>query len=726
MAGLITISEDNRIALSNRFFSYVMDVTSEGLLRHVYYGAPLKSPLKLNPIRHRVPRGATSNFEGVRDFNLNELPQEYPLFGRSDYRYPAFHGINKDGNSVFSLTYKSHRIVTEKPRLLEMPSARGDGSETLLVTLEDARQNISVDLIYTIYADYGVLARSAKISNSGTHQVQLNNVASTALDIPPGDYEILHLHGSWAREFNAQRLEAPKGRFVIDSARGTSSAAHNPFMAVMQKGTSEDYGRVYGTSLVYSGNFSISLETGEFDDVRVLAGINPFNFNWNLQPGESFETPEALHVYAGNGLRGMSHIWHDFIRDKISPKRFRQAARPTYLNTWEAAYFDIDENKVLQMADKAKEIGVDMLVLDDGWFEGRRDDTTSLGDWSADKERFPSGIPALAQKVKARGLKFGLWFEPEMVSPKSALLEKHPDWALHVPGRKPSLGRNQLTLDLSRREVTDYVFGQLDHILSCGHIDYVKWDMNRNMTEAGSAGWSNHQQSEVAHRYILGLYDLLRRLTEKYPDILFENCASGGNRFDLGMLSFMPQGWISDMCDPVGRLAIINGASYIYPLDVMSAYIGPSPNHQNGRISSVQSRYLAGVFCAGQGVSLGPKDIEADNEDISRFMDFAKITSGDRLGGRFDRLMKTDNHVCWQFTNRDENKVYLAYYRILAAPNMPQARVCLAGLDPAATYRAENNLAHHGDALMHNGFALPSTEIGDFTSHLFVFTKAAS
>lgn len=421
----------------------------------------------------------------------------------------------------------------------------------------------------------------------------------------------------------------------------------------------------------------------------------------------------------------MSHMWHDFIRDKISPPRFRHIPRPTYLNTWEAAYFGVSEDKVLRIADKAAEIGVDMLVLDDGWFEGRNDDTSSLGDWHADKKRFPSGLPALAAKVKAKGLKFGIWVEPEMVNPESKLYKKHPDWALHVPGRKPSLGRNQLTLDLSREEVSQYIFEQIDNILSCGDIDYVKWDMNRNMTEVGSAGWPTYQQREVPHRYILGLYKLLGRLTAKYPDILFENCASGGNRFDLGMLSFMPQGWISDMCDPIGRLQIINGASLVYPLDTMAAYIGPSPNHQNGRISSIKSRFIAGAFCAARGVSLNESAIDADNDDIKHFMSFAKETAADFVGGRFDRLTEKPNEICWQYTSRDHSTVYLVYFHILAAPNLPIGHVRLAGLNPNVIYKLDGGMEYQGDVLMQNGLSLPSTDMGDFASHLYILKKVS-
>lgn len=733
---MITISHENVFALSNAKFSYVFRVSPEGILEHLHYGGALSNPLNV-PVHHvRTQRELMSYYQGEPFYSLLDTPQEFPCFGTSDYRFPAFHGRNSDGNTVYDLKYVGHKVKTKKPRLKHLPSARGGKSETLIVKLRDTLHKLDVDLFYTIYENHGVLVRSAKFKNHGAKPLQLQHVFSSSIDLPPGDYDLLHLHGAWGRELSEERLNVPKGRFVIESARGASSAAHHPFVAVMEKGATETHGRVYATSLIYSGNFAINIEKNEFENVRVLAGINPFNFQWKLKRGKSFHAPESLHVYSGNGLREMSHIWHDFIREKISPPKFKNKTRPTYLNTWEAAYFDVDEDKVLELADEAVSIGVDMLVLDDGWFEGRRDDTSSLGDWVADKARFPSGIPALAKKVKAKGLKFGIWFEPEMVNPKSMLFEKHPDWVLSVPGRKASLGRNQLTLDLSRAEVVDYIYDQIDAILSCGDIDYVKWDMNRNMTEVGSSDLPKNRQREVSHRYMVGLYSLLKRLTKAYPDILFENCASGGNRCDLGMLSFMPQGWTSDMCDPIGRLSIINGLSYIYPLDTSAAYIGPSPNHQNGRVSSLKTRFLAGAFCAAKGVSLSEAEIATDTDEIKNYMQQAKAMAPHMVGGRYDRIINTDNEVCWQYTTRDEKIVYLVYFHILAAPNLPFKRAYMAGLDSAAIYELEEDgTPYYGDVLMRSGMPLPYVttghvnddvrymDKGDFSSHLFVFHK---
>lgn len=723
---MINISDDQRFALSNRFYSYVFSVTPEGLLEHYYFGRTLSEPLKVVPEFRRVQNGLTSNFEGIENLNLNRMPQEYPTFGRSDYRYPAFHGMNADGNSVFSFLYKSHQVTKHKPVLDGLPSARGGKSETLIVTLEDPLHKILIYLFYTVYKDYGVLTRSAKIENNSNSNIQLSHAFSSSLDIPPDDYEVLHLHGSWAREFSEERIKVPNGRFVIESSRGTSSSAHSPFAAIMEKGATETHGQVYAATLIYSGNFAISVETGEFEDVRCQIGINPSNFGWKLKAGSAFFTPEALHVYTPNGLGDMSHIWHSFIRDKISPPAFHRHPRPTYLNTWEATYFDVNEKSVLKLADQANDMGVEMLVLDDGWFQGREDDRTSLGDWTADTDRFPSGIPALAGKVQDKGLKFGLWFEPEMVSPKSQLFEKHPDWTLHVPGRKSSLGRNQLTLDLTRHEVRDYIFTKLDKLLSCGNIGYVKWDMNRNMTEVGSATLPKDQQGEVSHRYILGLYELLARLTEKYPHILFENCASGGNRFDLGMLHFMAQTWTSDMCDPIARLDIINGASYLFPLDVMATYIGPSPNHQNGRVSSLKTRFLAGMFCASRGLSLNENDLNIHETELQSYMSLARSISADILGGRFYRLIKTNNDVCWQYTSQNSNKIYLVHFQILSGVNQPFKFVKLNNLDLKASYLCnESKTTFRGDSLMYRGFSLDfeQEKKTDFLSKLYTLEK---
>lgn len=705
----ILVQNNRNFALSNRYFSYVMSVTDSGLLRQKYYGPPLSNPWEVLDVNPKLPRELSSSFEGISNLNLNEALMEYPTYGRSDYRLPAFHGQNNDGNAIFSFQYKSHQILSEKPKLKALPSADGEDSVTLEIYLEDPLWNLEIALRYTLYENYGVLAKSARYLNKSDQPISLQRLASSVLGLPANNYDLLHFYGTWSREFNEERIAMPTGRFIIDSSRGSSSAAHSPFMAVMEKGASEDHGFVYATTLVYSGNFAISAEKGEFDDVRIITGINPFDFRWKLEAGQSFETPEALHVFSDMGLAQMSHQWHQFIRERISPSRFRNVNRPSFLNTWEACYFDVNAEKVLDLADRAVDLGIEMLVLDDGWFKGRNDDTSSLGDWVADEKKFPLGIAQLAKDVQKRGIKFGLWFEPEMVNPESDLYRNHPEWILHVPGRKSSLGRNQLTLDLSQQIVKDYLFDKINAILSCGDIDYVKWDMNRCMTEIGSIHLPADQQGEVAHRYILGLYELLERLTKRFPEVLFENCASGGNRFDLGMLSYFPQTWTSDMCDPIGRLDIVNGASHLFPNDVMAAYIGPSPNHQNGRVSSVMARYLAGIFCGSRGISLNVSELEKNELDqVRACIAQTNATSNEMLGGKFYRLFKEQNKLCWQYLTADSSKTYLLYFNILSAPNLSIPRVRLKGLNAKGKYYLkQEDVAFSGDTLMNVGFELP-------------------
>lgn len=737
MKELINVSSDLVFSLTNSRISYVFQVSKEGILEHLHFGGRVNSDaLAAGP--RRAFRATTLEFQGVKDYNLSAIPQEYSLFGTSDVRHPSLHVINSAGNSTNTLLYHSHEVLSDKPALQGLPSARGvdGGSETLRVRLKDEVSLIEVDLFYTIYQDYDLIARSNVVRNIGHEAIQLNTALSSSIDLPPNDYEFMHFKGTWSRELNEHRMPVAAGKFVISSAAGTSSNLHNPFAVIMEAGASEASGNVIGTALVYSGNFAITVEQGEFDDVRISAGINPFNFNWQLNPGESFATPESLQVFSAQGLNGMSQVWHRFVKNQISPTQHSDAIRPTYLNSWEAAYFDINEQLVSDLADKAKAIGLEMLVVDDGWFEGRNDDHTSLGDWFSDKQKFPNGIAAAAAQVKKKGLKFGLWFEPEMVNEQSQLFESHPDWVIHVPGRVRSTGRQQLILDLSRAEVVAYLFERIDSFLGCGDIDYVKWDMNRVMSEVGSAGLAPNQQLETPHRYMLGVYDLVGRLVAKHPNVLFENCASGGNRFDLGMLNYMAQSWLSDMSEPIGRLPIVNSASYLYPPSIMASYIGPVPGHQNNRQVSIKTRAEVGFFCAARGLSLNIVDIERDQQQLCEVVELYKATAHDVVNGSFYRLRNTDNEVCWQLSSSDGNTIYVGYFHILSAPNLPYRRVKLVALDDAANYSiAGSDKRYAGNALMNMGLDLPYVhamqfsnsedymDTGDFSSRLFVFEK---
>ena len=746
MPTLIQVTADNVFALSNSRISYLMRVSPEGILEHLHFGATISNPETFNAHHKRVMRSLSPEFQDTHRYSLSDVPQEFPVFGTSDYRQPALHARNVNGNSIFDFRYRKNSILKTKPKLEGLPSARQGNSETLEIELHDDVHNVSVLLYYTIYSDYDVVTRSAKIINHSANELKLEQVFSTCLDLPQEDYEVLHFGGSWAREFGEHRNALPYGRFSIESARGTSSAQHHPFVAIIEPSTTETQGQVVATALVYSGNFSINIERNEYNDVRVLAGINPFNFAWTLKSTESFTTPEVVHVYSNQGLDSMSQTFHGFIQNNMSPERFAHEPRPSYLNTWEAAYFDITEEKVFELAKLTKSLDLEMLVVDDGWFEGRTDDRRSLGDWTPDKKRFSSGIPALAKKVKDLGLKFGIWFEPEMTNADSQLFRDHPDWILHVPNRKSSTGRNQLTLDFSRPEVVDNIFQKMDTVFSCGLIDYVKWDMNRTFTELGSAGLPANQQGEVAHRYMLGLYSLVSRLTEKYPDIFFENCASGGNRHDLGMLSYMNQSWVSDMSDPIGRLAIQNGASHIFPLSTYTSYLCPVPNHQNGRVTSLQTRFNVAFFCGNRGLSMSIDDIEKDKDDIKQYIQQFKATANDAVNGAFHRLYYTQNQVCWQLSSADEKTLYIGYFVVLGEPNMKFKRAYLRNLDSDAMYKLQDSeRLYSGSQLMHAGLDLPYVSVtqdalaspsrvgdeqglqvldgGDFVSSLLVLEK---
>ncbi len=740
MTAHIRVSSDSSavrvFTLSNSSISYIFRVSPEGLLEHLHFGGRVEASSHYPSVPKRLHRGCVLEFQDSKHYNLSDVPQEYPVFGTSDNRLPALHIINADGNSTQVFTYESYEISSEKPALEGLPSARGGNSQSLCITLVDAVSKLRLELCYTIYDDHNVIARSSRIVNVGSERVTISRAMSSCLDLPAADYDLLHMRGTWARELNQDRSPVPKGRFVIESATGASGNVHNPFIAVMDKDTTEWHGRVFATAFVYSGNFAINVEKGEFDAVRVTTGINPFNFQWHLDAGESFSTPESLQVFSEAGLNGMSQTWHSFIKNKISPERFSGRARPTYLNSWEAAYFDINEDKVLELADRTKALGLQMLVVDDGWFEGRDDDTSSLGDWYSDKQKFPNGIESVAAKVKEKGLKFGLWYEPEMVNPESQLYRSHPDWIIGVPNRISSKGRNQLVLDLSRDDVQEYLFERIDSVLSSGNIDYVKWDMNRTMSEIGSSGLSADRQLETPHRYILGLYKLLNKIVSKHPQVLFENCASGGNRFDLGMLHFMSQSWVSDMSEPIGRLPIMNGASHLFPPCVTASYICPVPSHLNGRQVSLKTRAEVGFFCAARGLSLNAEDVDKDFEALQHYARLYKDTADDVVNGQFYRVQYDDNEVVWQLNSADGNTVYLGYFHILSAANLPFRKTRLVDLQANAQYHLEDSdFSFGGDALMNMGLDMPYVcamqpdeadylEMGDFASRLFVFKKA--
>lgn len=715
--------------LQSRNTSYLIQLV-HGYPAHAYFGARLRHDSNLEGLVTFQERASFSPNPVPEDksISLDSLPQEYPQYGTSDFRSPAYQVRLANGARATELTYRSHQIIPGKPALAGLPAVyaeRESEAETLELELEDRVFGLTVVLSYTVFADFDAIARSARFSNGSGDPIRLERALSASVDFPDASYDALYLSGAWARERHVQRRRLAPGVTGISSRRGSSSHQQNPFLALLRPDATEQQGEVYGFSLVYSGNFTAEAEVEQFGTTRVSIGINPFDFNWKLEPGETFQTPEAVLVYSAEGLGGMSRTYHRLYRTRLCRGPFRDQERPILVNNWEATYFDFNADKIESIAKAGSELGIELFVLDDGWF-GRRDrDNSSLGDWYEDRRKLPGGLADLARRVRDTGLQFGLWFEPEMVSPDSDLYRAHPDWCLHVPGRRRTEARDQLVLDLSRSDVRQYLYERLSDIFSNVPITYVKWDMNRNMTEIGSAASPAERQGEIAHRYMLGLYELLERLTGEFPHILFESCSGGGGRFDPGMLYYMPQTWTSDDTDAVERLKIQYGTSIVYPVSTMGAHVSAVPNHQVERTTPLAFRgdvAMSGNF--GYELDL-TKFTDEERETAQRQIALYKEIRGLVQQGDLYRLQSPfeGNETSWMFVSPDQNEALLFYFRVLAEPNGPLRSVKLQGLDPAKDYEvADSGEVYGGDRLMSAGLSVAKVR-GDFSS-LMVRLKA--
>lgn len=692
----------------------------DGFLAHVYWGQKVNEIPSLDELYpFRFSSGFSASDIPERNlYSTDVLPQEYPTFGSADMRHPALHIRYAEGNAVTRLQYVSHRIISGKPTLKDLPATYGDASEceTLEITLGDDTVGILVVLQYTIFQKLDVLTRSVQISNYGAACCTLERALSFSMDIPDSRYELIHLPGAWARERHAVRMDLTRGSILIDSKRGASSHNENPCMALVRPETTETSGEAIGFCLVYSGNFTGEVSVDQFGSARIHMGLNPFDFSWKLNSGESFQTPEAILVYSEKGLGEMSRRFHRVIRNNLCRSDYRDTSRPVLANNWEATYFDFDEKKILDIAAKAREIGVELLVLDDGWFGKRNCDNCSLGDWVVDRNKLPSGLDGLANRVNALGLQFGLWFEPEMVSPDSDLYRERPDWCIHTPGRNRTEGRSQLVLDLSKNEVCDYIENTISDILRNVNIAYVKWDMNRNMTET--------PDPEQPHKYMLGLYRVLDKLTSEFPNVLFEGCSGGGGRFDAGFLYYMPQIWTSDDTDAVERLAIQEGTSLFYPLSTMGAHVSAVPNHQVGRVTPLAFR--------GAVASMGRYGLELDIsklpqeelEEISRQIRFYQKYEQTIHGGDLYRLesITAGSHAAYQIISADSKTVLVFDFCVTGMPNTAPGRLRLQGLAGCANYRdVQTGKCWAGNALMHIG--IPTDPRWDMTARVWVFEQ---
>ncbi|MGM0924019.1 MAG: alpha-galactosidase [Bacillota bacterium] len=735
-------AETKEFHLFNEKISYIFRVLEKSSqLEHLYYGKRIKHRDSFKHLIEREIRPSCNMYEGDHTSSLEHIKQEYPSFGTTDYRYPAHMISDKNGSKVSSYQFHSYEIISGKPELLNLPAVyveEASEANTLEITLRDDVLKSSLILSYTIYANRNVICRNAKFINKGENPFHLENVMSTCVDLPDAQFEMLHLTGAWAREAHVEVQKLSKGIQSIYSARGASSHAHNPFLALKRPDATEHTGEVFGFSLVYSGNFLGQVEVDTYDVTRVLMGINPFNFRWKLESGETFQSPECVMVYSDQGLNGMSQTFHSLYRSRLARGYWRDKVLPILINNWEATYFNFNEEKLVTIAETARDLGIELFVLDDGWFGERNDDTSSLGDWFENNEKLPNGIKGLSEKIEALGMKFGLWFEPEMVCKDTLLFKEHPDWILATPDRLASHGRNQFILDFSRKEVVDHIFTLMDNIISTSKISYIKWDMNRYMTETYSRNLMPDRQGETAHRYILGVYSLYQRLIGKYPQILFESCASGGARFDPGMLYYAPQAWASDNTDAAERLKIQYGTSMVYPLSSIGSHISAVPNHQVGRMTPIETRANVAYFGTfGYELDI-TKLSDEEKAKIKQQTSFFKEKRNLIRNGEFYRLLNPfeSNEVSWMVVSEDKTEAIVAYYKVLAKPNDKYYRIKLTGLDSDKLYSIEGQeTTHYGDELMNAGIVLAEDftdraseywqreKIGDFSSKLFILQE---
>ena len=646
---------------------------------------------------------------------------EYPETGMGDYRESALCVRDTGGHRASELCYEGYEILAGKPALEGLPATWGDDSQcsTLKIFCRDSLLGMKVTLIYSVFQGSDALTRSVLIENEGEDPLYIEKVRSACLDMDDKNFEVLSLAGSWARERHIQRLPLGYGRQNIASFKGESSHQEHPFMALVTPGTTQDRGEVYGMNFVYSGNFIAQAEKSQFDSVRMTMGIHPEGFTWKLEPGEKFTAPEVVMVYSAEGLGRMTRTFHDLYREHLIRSPYLHEKRPILINNWEATYFDFDEKKLLEIAKDASELGIEMLVMDDGWFGKRSLDDSSLGDWYVNEEKIKGGLHELVENVKKLGMKFGIWIEPEMISPESELYRKHPDWALQIPGRDITQSRAQYVLDFSREEVVDGIYEMIADVLRSADISYVKWDMNRQLSTLGSYALPADRQGELSHRYMLGVYRMQERLITDFPHLLLENCSGGGARFDAGMLYYSPQIWCSDDTDAIERLAIQEGTALIYPVSAMGAHVSVCPNHTVGRTTPFETRgdvALLGTFGYELDITkLSAEEKEQVKEQVRKYHKYNDLI---REGDYYRLESASDNgfYDSWMIVEKDKSRALLFYVQMLARANTKSRFVRLAGLDSGKRYAVDGK-EYAGGTLMKAGLRIPS-EFGDFKSRL--------
>lgn len=723
---MITFNKEQQVFhLCNNQISYLIEVEEHGYLAHLYFGKKINHYSgHYQYVRDMRSFGPYPEAADHDTFSLDTVMLEYPGYGFGDFREPAYNFKLKDGSRITDFRYDSFEIVQGKCAIEGLPhlyTNQATEAETLIITLKDDVAQLCLKLNYTIYQDYATVIRSTTLINDSAETVEINQLASQSLDFPNRSFELIHLNGAWGRERQLTREKIEIGTKVLDSKRGSSSHHQNPFVTLVEPTTTEFQGEAYGFCLVYSGNHQTVIEKDNYSQTRVVMGMNPFNFAWQLPAGESFHSPEVVNVYSNQGLNQMSKTYHDLFNHHLIRGEHQLKERPVLINNWEATYFDFDDAKIHGIVDEAQALGIEMFVLDDGWFGERKDDHRSLGDWYEFEGKLEQGLEGIAQYVHDKGMKFGLWFEPEMISKDSDLHRAHPDWVLSVPGRPRSLSRQQHVLDFSRADVRDHIYQQMTAILDRVPIDYIKWDMNRNMTEVYSLLLDPEMQGEVSHRYILGLYEFMEKLTQAYPHILFESCSGGGGRYDAGMLYYMPQTWTSDNTDPIARLKIQYSTSLVYPISTMGAHVSAIPNHQTGRETSLDIRgnvAMSGVL--GYELDLTTLS-EEEKVLIVKQVDFYKEHRQLLQFGDFVRLKSPyeENEVAWMFVSKDKKEAIVFYFRVLVEASAPYVTLKLAHLDETLEYQIANHVIS-GDALMNIGMYIDPKLHGDYATQAFI------
>ena len=703
----ITFNETTRIfTLTTAHTTYQMQADAQGYLLHLYYGA--RTAGEMDYLLNYGDRGFSGNPNSAgsdRTYSLDALPQEYPSLGTGDFRNYALNIENADGSQCCNPVYITHEIAAGKYTLKGLPFVRAEENEaeTLKIILEDPVTKVELHLLYGVLEKEDIITRSVIIKNAGKAPVTVKKAQSACLDFLHGDYDLIKFSGRHAMERNMERMPVSHESTRIGSRRGTSSHQYNPGVILAGKNTNEDSGSCYGMLFVYSGNFLVEAEKDQYDQTRIQMGLTDELFAYPLEAGAEFIAPEVILSYTNKGLSRLSQQYHHCIMNHICQGKYVHANRPVLINSWEAAYFDFTGDTIVELAKEAKALGIDMVVMDDGWFGKRNDDNSSLGDWYVNEEKLGGTLTKLIERVNAEGVKFGIWIEPEMVSEDSDLYREHPEWAITIPGRKPVRSRNQLVLDFSRKEVRDEIFKRICAVLDQGNVEYIKWDMNRSLADIYAPN--------VTYDYVLGVYDFLEKLTNRYPDILIEGCSGGGGRFDAGMLYYTPQIWCSDNTDAINRTRIQYGTSFFYPVAAMGSHVSAVPNHQTGRVTSMHTRGVAamsGTF----GYELNPALLNAKEKaeiraQLAQYREYQElIREGDyyRLSNPFQ-----DNFAAWMVVSDDRSKALVSVIRLTAEANPPAAYVTLKGMEEDAFYREKTTgKVYPGAALMEAGILLPA------------------